>query len=237
MTIIQGFICAVPTANRAAFIHHARLAAEGFRDRGLSGAWECWGEDVPPGEVTSFPLAVKAGSDETVVFSVYRWPSKAVQDDAMAGAMDDPRLSPQSNPMPFDGKRVVYGSFEPLLELGSPQPGGFIDGFVVPVAKGERETFRAFAEVCDPVFIEHGACWIMEAWGVDIPEGKLTDFRRAVQAKPDEEVVFSWVQWPDRAARDAGNQKIMNDPRLADKEMPFDGRRLIFGGFEPVVTL
>ena len=62
-------------------------------------------------------------------------------------------------------------------------------------------------------------------------------FRRAVQAKPDEEIVFSWVQWPDRAARDAGNQKIMNDPRLADKEIPFDGRRLIFGGFEPVVTL
>ena len=75
----------------------------------------------------------------------------------------------------------------------------------------------------------------MENWGLDLPDGKITDFRRAVKAQLDEEVVFSWVQWPDRAARDAGNAKIMNDARLAEKEMPFDGKRLIFGGFVPVV--
>jgi uncharacterized protein YbaA (DUF1428 family) len=237
MTCIQGFVGAVPTANRAAFIDHARTAAEAFRDMGLVAAAECWGDDIPPGELTSFPLAVQAKPDETVIFSWYRWPSKAVQDAAMASLPDDPRLSPETNPMPFDGTRVIFGVFEPVLELGAPTPGGYLDGFVVPVKREHREAFRVFAEACDPIFMEHGATWIMEAWGIDVPEGRVTDFRRAVQAGADEEVVFSWVQWPDRAARDAGNTRIMNDPRLAEKEMPFDGRRLIFGGFTPLVEV
>lgn len=235
MTCIQGFICAVPTANRAAFITHARSAVAGFRDLGLEAAAECWGDDVPEGKITSFPLAVKATAEESVVFAWYRWPSKAVLDKVMQGPMDDPRLSPETNPMPFDGKRVIFGTFEPVLELGTPRPGSYIDAFVVPVKRDQREHFTRFARECDPIFMEHGATWIMECWGVDLPEGKLTDFRRAVQAEPDEEVIFSWVQWPDRAARDAGNERIMNDARLAEKQMPFDGKRLIFGGFQPVV--
>lgn len=237
MTCIQGFICAVPTANRAAFIEHADKAARAFRDLGCLSATECWGDDVPRGGATSFPLAVQAGADETVVFSWYIWPSKSAHDAVMQGPMTDPRLNPETNPMPFDGKRVVFGAFEPVLELGCPRPGGYIDGFVIAVKRDHREAFIAFARACDPIFVEHGANWIMEAWGTDIPEGKLTDFRRAVQAEPDEEIVFSWVQWPDRAARDEGNQKIMNDPRMADKPMPFDGARLIFGGFVPVVEV
>jgi uncharacterized protein YbaA (DUF1428 family) len=237
MTCIQGFICAVPTANRTAFIEHARSAVAGFRDHGVVAASECWGDDVPAGEVTSFPLAVKATPDETVVFAWLVWPSKSVLDRVMQGPLDDPRLSPETNPLPFDGKRVVFGAFEPVLELGAPRPGGYVDGFVVAVNRNRREAFIEFARACDPVFMEHGACWIMEAWGIDVPEGKHTDFRRAVKAQPDEEIIFSWVQWPDRATRDSGNQKIMNDPRLAGKEMPFDGKRLIYGGFEPVVEI
>ena len=234
MTCIQGFVGAVPTANRAAFIDHARKAAEAFRDHGCLSAVECWGDDVPAGEVTSFPLAVQAKADETVIFAWYVWPSKAAHDAVMQGPMTDPRLSMETNPMPFDGARVIFGAFEPLFELGTPGRGGYIDGFVAAVRRDRRKDFLSIAKACDPVFMEHGAGWIMEAWGVDVPEGKLTDFRRAVQAEPDEDIVFSWVQWPDRAARDAGNQKIMNDPCMAAHEMPFDGRRLIFGGFVPV---
>jgi uncharacterized protein YbaA (DUF1428 family) len=237
MTCIQGFLAAVPTANRAAFIDHARTAAAAFRDHGLIAATECWGDDVPAGDVTSFPMAVKAGPDETVIFSWYIWPSKAVHDEVMQKAMSDPRLSPETNPMPFDGTRVVFGAFESLLELGSPRAGGYVDGFVIAVKRDRRDDYAALAQACNPFFMEHGASWMMEGWGIDVPEGKTTDFRRAVKAEPDEEVVFSWVQWPDRAARDAGNAKIMNDPRLAGKEMPFDGKRLIFGGFEPVVEV
>ena len=234
MTCIQGFVCAVPTAHRAAFIDHARTAGAAFRAQGLVAAAECWGDDVPAGKVTSFLMAVQAGPDETVVFSWYLWPSKAVLDRVMQGPMDGPRLSPRTNPMPFDRTRLIFGTFAPVLELGRQRPGGYVDGFVVAVPRDRRAAFIDYARACDPVFMEHGASWIVEAWGVDVPEGKLTDFRRAVKAEPEEEVVFSWVQWPDRATRDAGHRRIMEDPRIAAREMPFDGKRLIFGGCEPV---
>ncbi|ULB11953.1 DUF1428 domain-containing protein [Cereibacter azotoformans] len=235
MTCITGFVGAVPTGNRQAFIEHARLAAEGFRDHGLSDAVECWGEDVPDGKVTSFPLAVQARPDETVIFSWYRWPSKAAQDEGMRRAMEDPRLNAGTNPMPFDGQRVIWGSFEPLFEVGAPQAGGYFDGFVIPVPRDKREAFRAFASACDPIFVEHGAVWIVEAWELEVPDGKLTDFRRAVAATPDEAIVFSWVQWPDATVRGAANARVMDDPRMAALDCPFDMKRVIWGGFSPVI--
>lgn len=235
MPYVDGFVTPVPAADRDRYIAYAARTWPVFRKYGATRFVECWGDDVPDGEVTSFPMAVKRQEDETVVFSWVEWPSREVRNQAMPGIMADPRAQPDTNPMPFDGMRAILGGFEPVLELGAARPGGYVDGFVVAVKRDRRKTFTDFAGACDPIFMEHGACWIMEAWGTDVPEGKLTDFRRAVNAEPDEEVVFSWVQWPDRAARDTGNQKIMNDPRLADKEMPFDGRRLIYGGFEPMV--
>lgn len=237
MTCIQGFICAVPTRNRAAFIEHAQKAAEAFREHGCLAAVECWGDDVPAGVVTSFPMAVKAEADETVVFAWYIWPSKAAHDAGMQAAMADPRLSPETNPMPFDGKRVIFGTFEPLLTIGAPCPGGYIDGFVAAVPRAERAAFHDFAAYCDPIFAEFGATWIMEAWEDDIPDGKITDFRRAVKAGPDEAVIFSWVQWPDKATRDAGSARMMEDARFAALTMPFDGKRMIIGGFVPVVEV
>lgn len=235
MTCIQGFVCAVPTANRAAFIDHAKIAVEVFRDNGCLSAVECWGDDVPDGKVTSFLLAVQAKADETVVFAWYVWPSKAAHDAGMEAAMSDPRLGPDDNPMPFDGTRMIYGTFTPLFEIGAPRPGGYIDCFVAAVPRERREEFRAFAAFCDPIFAEFGATWIMEAWEDRIPDGKITDLRRAVKAQPDEAVVFSWAQWPDKATRDVGSAKMMEDARFADLTMPFDGKRMIIGGFVPVV--
>lgn len=114
----------------------------------------------------------------------------------------------------------------------------YIDGFVIAVPVAKRDQFIAHANTFDAIFIEVGATRIMECWGDDLPDGKLTDFRRAVQAKADEAVVFSWIEWPDKATRDAGMQKFMNDPRLdPGMEMPFDGKRMIFGGFTPVVSV
>ena len=235
MSYIQGFVCAVPGANRAAFVAHATQAAEAFRDHGYLRVVECWGDDVPEGNVTSFRKAVLARDDEVVVASWYVWPSKAAHDAVMQSPPDDPRLTPEGNPMPFDGKRVIFGGFEPLLELGTAQAGGYVDAFIAPVPRAGRTGFTEFAKACDPIFMEHGAQWIIECWGSDLPEGTQTDFRRAVAARPEEDVLFSVVQWRDRAARDAGNAQIMNDARLAEHEMPFDGQRLIFGGFVPVV--
>lgn len=115
MAYIDGCVIAVPTANREKYLAHARIAAQVFRDLGAIEVTEYWGEDVPEGEVTSFPKAVKAKADETVVFSWIKWPSKAVRDAAMPKMMEDERLNPEKNPMPFDGKRMIFGGFEEML--------------------------------------------------------------------------------------------------------------------------
>lgn len=115
----------------------------------------------------------------------------------------------------------------------------YVDGFVMAVPTANKQKFIDHATEGDSVFMEHGASRVRECWGDDVPEGKQTDFRRAVQAKDDETVVFSWVEWPDKAARDAGMEKVMADPRMKPENnpMPFDGMRLIYGGFSPVVEL
>jgi uncharacterized protein YbaA (DUF1428 family) len=114
----------------------------------------------------------------------------------------------------------------------------YIDGFVIAVPDAKRKQFIAHANTFDAIFMEFGATRVVECWGDDVPDGKLTDFRRAVQAKDGESVVFSWVEWPDKATRDAGMEKFMKDPRMeAASDMPFDGKRMIFGGFAPVVSL
>jgi uncharacterized protein YbaA (DUF1428 family) len=114
MSYIDGFVFAVPTANREKFRVHAEAGAEVFKDHGALQVVECWGDDVPDGEVTSFPMAVKCKDDETVLFSWVRWPSKDARDAGMKKIMEDPRM--ESNPMPFDGKRLIYGGFEVIVE-------------------------------------------------------------------------------------------------------------------------
>jgi uncharacterized protein YbaA (DUF1428 family) len=113
----------------------------------------------------------------------------------------------------------------------------YIDGFVIPVPPGMKEAYREMAAKAAPIFQEHGALQIVEAWEDDVPDGKITDFRRAVQAREGESIVFSWIVWPSREARDEGNRKCMADPRLqpADGAMPFDMKRMIVGGFKPIV--
>ena len=112
----------------------------------------------------------------------------------------------------------------------------YIDGYVMPVKTARKEEYREMAKVAAAVFIDCGALHVTESWGDDVPDGKVTDFKRAVQAKPDESIVFSWIAWPSRQARDAGNKKAMEDPRMKmTDDMPFDGKRMILGGFEPLL--
>jgi uncharacterized protein YbaA (DUF1428 family) len=119
----------------------------------------------------------------------------------------------------------------------------YIDGFVIAVPTANKQKFIDHAAMADPVFMEMGATHIVEAWQDDVKDGKVTDFRRAVQAKDDESIVFSWITWPDKATRDAAMEKMMsggmNDPRMdpAKNPMPFDGMRMIYGGFSPVLEL
>ena len=117
MSYIDGFITAVPTANKQKYIAHATLSASVFKEHGALKVIECWGDDVPEGKLTSFPMAVQRKDDETVVFSWIVWPSRALRDQAWEKVMADPRLSPETNPMPFDGKRLIYGGFDMILEI------------------------------------------------------------------------------------------------------------------------
>ena len=113
----------------------------------------------------------------------------------------------------------------------------YIDGFVIPVKTTDKQAFLDHARRIDQVFIEHGALRVVEAWGDDVPAGKVTDFARAVQATGDETVVFAWIEWPDKAVRDAAMKAIQSNAATMAEPMPFDGKRMIFGGFAAVVTL
>jgi uncharacterized protein YbaA (DUF1428 family) len=116
MKYIDGFVAAVADINKDKYIEHAQKAAVVFKEYGALNLVECWGDDVPDGELTSFPLAVKCKNDETVVFSWVVWPSRAERDSGWEKIMADPRMSDESNPMPFDGKRMIYGGFQMLLD-------------------------------------------------------------------------------------------------------------------------
>ena len=116
MNYVEGFAAAVPNVNREAFREHAETMAKAFKELGALSVVDCWGDDVPGGEVTSFPMAVKCREDETVVFGWMVWPSREVRDAAHEKFMADMRANPDANPMPFDGKRLIYGGFEMIVE-------------------------------------------------------------------------------------------------------------------------
>jgi uncharacterized protein YbaA (DUF1428 family) len=112
----------------------------------------------------------------------------------------------------------------------------YVDGVVIAVPTADKETYRAFAQKMAALFKECGALEVVDCWGDDVPDGKLTSFPMAVKCEPGETVVFSWLTWPSRAARDAAWKKVMADPRMQPgaSTMPFDGKRMIFGGFEVI---
>ena len=110
----------------------------------------------------------------------------------------------------------------------------YIDGVMTPTKAGDRDAFIAAARKMAALFREYGATRVADGWGSDVPNGKQTDMKRAVAAEPGEVVTFGWVEWPDKPTRDTAWAKLMADERMKDMQMPFDGRRMIFGGFELV---
>jgi uncharacterized protein YbaA (DUF1428 family) len=117
----------------------------------------------------------------------------------------------------------------------------YVDGFVVPVPKRSIDAYRRIARKAGKIWLEHGALGYRECIGDDVPMGKVTSFPRSVKVKRGETVAFSWIVFKSRAHRDRVNAKVMKDPRLADmmdpKAMPFDTKRMIYGGFKVLVDL
>jgi len=111
----------------------------------------------------------------------------------------------------------------------------YVDGFVAAVPVANKEAFLAHAKMALPLFKELGAIRVVECWGDDVPDGKVTDFKRAVKAEDGEVVLFSWIEWPSKEIRNIAMKKMMEDPRMTNTDMPFDGKRMIFGGFRPLL--
>jgi uncharacterized protein YbaA (DUF1428 family) len=234
VSYIEGFVAAVPAANKDLYLKHASTALPLVKEFGVSRMVENWGDDVPDGKLTDFRRSVKAEADEVIVFSWFAYPDRETRVQANEKMIADPRMEAFGD-MPFDGKRMIYGGFAPISEAGPGGSFGYVDGSLIPVPNARRDEYRAFAELCAGVFLEHGATKLMDAWGDDVPDGKITDFRRAVQAESDETVVFSWIEWPSKEVRDAAWPKVMADPRMQGVDVPFDGKRMIFGGFRPIL--
>jgi uncharacterized protein YbaA (DUF1428 family) len=242
MTYVDGFVLAVPAENKDAFREHASSLLPFFKQHGVTRVVESWGDDVPDGKVTDFRGAVQAKEGEVVVISWFEYPSKEVRDAANEKMRGDTRMAEVGAASPFDGKRMIFGGFTPIVDEradGAQGEGrnGYTDGFVVPVSLGKRDAYREMAAKAAGIFKEYGAIRVLEGWGDDVPEGKVTDFRRAVKAVDGETVVYSWIEWPSKAVRDEGWAKVMADPRMKPdhENMPFDGKRMFWGGFAPMI--
>ena len=116
MSYVDGFVAAVPTSSLETYTQYSKTFGQIFREYGATRMVETWGDDVPDGKLTSFPMAVKCKEDETVVFSWIEWPSKEVRMEAWEKMENDERFHPDKNPMPFDGMRMIYGGFNVIVE-------------------------------------------------------------------------------------------------------------------------
>ena len=237
MTYVDTYIAAVPAANKDAYIEMSSKMSELFSEYGVNRLVASWGDDVPEGELTSFPRALQRQGDEVVAFSWLLRPSKEVREQGVKKMRSDERMHKMS--MPFDGKRIIFGGFKTIvdeqLQAGSISEQRYLDNFIAAVPQANKDAYIKSAHRFMPVFKRHGALHTSEAWGDDVPPGKLTSFPRAVQMQDDENVAVSWVAWPSRAARNACMEQMMNDPEMQNMDMPFDGKRVVYGGFEVIV--
>ena len=230
----QGFVIPVKTGNKQAYLDMAKKAAAIFAEYGATRSVECWGDDVMDGKITDLRKAVQASDDETVVFSWVCWPDKATCDAAAGKIMTDDRMRPDG-PMPFDGQRLIYAGFEANFDTGDGDRFGYVDGMVASVRDGNRQKFIDHAAKTAKLFQERGARRLVDGWGTDVPTGKVTDFKRAVQARDGETVVFGWIEWPDKPTRDLGMGALMQDPRMRETPPAWNGQLAIFGGFTPIL--
>jgi uncharacterized protein YbaA (DUF1428 family) len=234
MTYIEGFVAAVPAANKEMYRKHAADAAPLFKEFGVTRMVETWGDEVPDGEVTDLKRAVKARPDEVVVFSWFEYPSKEARNAANEKIMNDPRMKQMGTQMPFDGRRMIFGGFSSIVDARGTGRTGYVEGSLVPVPAGNKDAYRDMAATTAEILREHGAARIVAAWGDDVPDGKVTDYKGAVKARDGETVAYAWIEWPSKQARDEGWKKAVADPRMR-LDRPFDRQRQIYGGFTPIV--
>lgn len=235
MPYIAGFVAPVPNENKEIYRKHAADAVPYFKGLGITRCVESWGDDVPEGKVTDFRRSVNARDGESIAFAWQEYPDRATFDEANRKMMSDPAMEDMGQTMPFDGKRMIWGGFDVITDIGRGGPMGYIDGSLIAVPRGARADYEAYVSTLNVVILEYGATRIVDAWGDAVPEGEVTDFRRAVEAKSEEDVLFSWVEWPSKPVRDEAWGKIFADPRMHAAQPPYDEGRRVHGGFSPLV--
>lgn len=232
MVYVSGMIGPVRTSEKSRYTRFAEASGEIFKRHGALALVDGWGEDVADGKVNDLKQAVQLKPDETVVFTYVIWPDKETSETGMIASMADLDHRMDDFNASMDGKRMIFGGFEPIVTFGDFSNAPFIDGFLLAVPTGNRESYRQMAEDAVPFFRKFGMISMFECWGVDVPVGTLTSMEIATLKKPDETVVFSWVGWPDKATRDKAFEDMQSDPDMkAPEVMPFDGSRMMFGGF------
>lgn len=234
MDYIQGFLVPAKTADKVGYRDMAAAMEPFLAEYGATRVVECWGDDVMDGTRTDMKRAVKAEGDETVVFSWICWPDKATCDEAGKKMIADERMK-MPETMPFDPMRMIFAGFETVVERGSGGTIGYVDGFVAAVPSDKRSAFVDHARFVADLFLAKGAQRVTDGWGVDVPDGKATDFKRAVEAGDGDTVAFGWVEWPDKATRDAGMAALMESAEMRESPPPWNGPTAIFGGFAPIL--
>lgn len=234
MRYFQGFVIPVKRTGQDAYRDIATKAAPIFAEYGATRIVECWGDNVMDGTRTDFRKAVNAAEEENIVFSWIEWPDRATCDKAAAAMMQDDRMKP-GDPVPFDMQRMIYAGYDLEFAAGPNGPVGYVDGIVAAVPDGARAGFVDHGRWMAALFLEQGATRVVDGWGADVPPGKVTDFQRAVQARPGETVIFGWIEWPDKQTRDAGMAALMQDERMRANPAPWNGQLAIFGGFAPIL--
>lgn len=236
MTYVEGFVTAVPTANKTDYQAHAEKAVELFKGLGATRLVEAWGDDVPRGKVNDLYGAVQAKDDETVLFSWIEYPDKATRDAAVEKMTSDPAMAEMGKDMPFDGSRMIWGGFDSVHDEGSGNGVGYVDGVVMPVRADGKAAYGRHASAAAPAFLENGALRVVDAFADDVQDGKQTDFNRAIHRQDGEVAGYGWIEWPSKEVRDAAWPKVMEHPAMKEAgEPPFDGKRMMFGGFRPIV--
>jgi uncharacterized protein YbaA (DUF1428 family) len=235
MTYVVGFVTAVPTANKEAYREHAQKAAVLLKEFGATRVIDAWGDDVPDGEVTDFKGAVKAKTGEEIVFSWHEYADQAAADAAFETMMSDPRMHELGSQMPFDGKRMIIGGFETVIDHGAKGRPAYVDGTLIPVPADKKEIYAEVDSTFAQVIKEHGATRVVGAWGDDVTEAEVTGYRQAVKASDGEKIIYGWVEWPSKQVRDAGWEKVMADPRMYRDDIPYDNARRVHGGFATIL--
>jgi uncharacterized protein YbaA (DUF1428 family) len=236
MSYIDGFVLAAPTANKEIYREFAAKTVPYFKSLGATRMVENWCDEVPHGNHTDFYRATKLQDGEVPLFSWVEYPDRATRMEAAKVMMGGPDMAAMGE-MPFDGQRMIYGGFEQLVDTGAKGTPGYVDGMISPVPIANKDAYRAAAEQQAPMLLEHGALRVVDAWGDDVPPGKVTDFQRAVDARDGENIGFSFIEWPSKDVRDAAWKVLMEDPRMAPNPEIWDAKRSIMGGFIPLLDM